>query len=615
MMGCRLCGCECSRSAGASRDLFDGRGTPLRPLHRMIRALFCFRVKRTDATTKICTKCIQLVNEYYDFHKRVKSVQVNLVNSSKKKSLFAHNIKSENGSFDNCVENDFQSDLNSTKVTENNIHHPFIKEEFHADTFEIDSDKLEKNVIFTLENNVENLEVKPNLNDLVRSELINSEFSDCNSFDDYQNCNAENFHIVGKVSKKANKNSTIRGKQILKKRKLKKKKSLLQDSEDSLVLDDIKNREDYFTFPTEIIKDGKLIVKGTSLEDLIAKFYNLHCNLCSVISKFQNLKMLMKHYNLEHHTQGYVVCCNTRFHQHRSIYMHMARHLQPSAFECPICKKAVSRPHSLKLHLQTHLPEDEKPHKCDECFRRFSYIEGLLNHKRSHIPTEERDTLYCQICGKMFTLASSFATHMRVMHSAVKYLCSECGRSFRRKTELTFHMLTHDATGKNRVKCQQCGFVCKNQPTLKIHMKRHSIDRLQCSMCDYTTHRRQQLNIHMRVKHSDDKPFVCVVCGKQFKLKSVLTTHMAQHTGEHKYSCAYCPKKFVSSGNYHSHRKRMHAEEYENDKLLRLKEQFKKLESNDIENTPEDKSLAHELARECLKKIAENNSSKKSTAL
>lgn len=150
---------------------------------------------------------------------------------------------------------------------------------------------MEKNVVFTFENNVENLEVKPNLNDFVRSELINSEFSDCNSFDDYQNCNAENFHIR-KISKKTKKNSTIRGKQILKKRKLKKKKSLLENSEDSLILEDIKNREDYYTFPTEIIKDGKLIVKGTTLEDLIAKFYNLHCNLCSVISKFQNLKMV-----------------------------------------------------------------------------------------------------------------------------------------------------------------------------------------------------------------------------------------------------------------------------------------------------------------------------------
>lgn len=49
---------------------------------------------------------------------------------------------------------------------------------------------------------------------------------------------------------------------------------------------------------------------------------------------------------------------------------------------------------------------------------------------------------------------------------------------------------------------------------------------------------------------------------------------MAQHTGEHKYSCTFCPKKFASPGNYHSHRKRMHAEEHQNERLMKQKEQF-----------------------------------------
>lgn len=37
--------------------------------------------------------------------------------------------------------------------------------------------------------------------------------------------------------------------------------------------------------------------------------------------------------------------------------------------------------------------------------------------------------------------------------------------------------------------------------------------------------------------------------------------HLNQHTGDLPYSCPFCPKKFASSGNYYTHRKRMHREE------------------------------------------------------
>lgn len=37
--------------------------------------------------------------------------------------------------------------------------------------------------------------------------------------------------------------------------------------------------------------------------------------------------------------------------------------------------------------------------------------------------------------------------------------------------------------------------------------------------------------------------------------------HLNQHTGDLPYACPFCPKKFASSGNYYTHRKRMHASE------------------------------------------------------
>lgn len=104
-------------------------------------------------------------------------------------------------------------------------------------------------------------------------------------------------------------------------------------------------------------------------------------------------------------------------------------------------------------------------------------------------------------------------------------------------------------------------FRLKNKICLRKHMFQHSTIRYNCTTCDYSALNRQCLRNHIKVQHSDDKPFSCDDCGKAFKLKNTLLSHMVQHTGVRKFVCPFCSRKFASSGNFYSHRKRMHPEE------------------------------------------------------
>lgn len=113
----------------------------------------------------------------------------------------------------------------------------------------------------------------------------------------------------------------------------------------------------------------------------------------------------------------------------------------------------------------------------------------------------------------------------------------------------------------------------KNKFCLRKHITiQHSSVRYNCSMCDYSALNMQCFRNHLRVQHTNDKPFRCDVCGKAFKLKNTLRNHQFQHSGVRKFICPFCKRSFASSGNYYSHRKRMHPQELAAMKLKKEEE-------------------------------------------
>ena len=77
---------------------------------------------------------------------------------------------------------------------------------------------------------------------------------------------------------------------------------------------------------------------------------------------------------------------------------------------------------------------------------------------------------------------------------------------------------------------------------------------LQCDQCDSTYFtasalRNHKVNKHMEVKET----FLCTFCGKGFTKKANLDSHITLHTGEKRYSCPHCEKKFRSHSVFQNH--------------------------------------------------------------
>ncbi|XP_034556054.1 uncharacterized protein LOC117824630 [Notolabrus celidotus] len=90
--------------------------------------------------------------------------------------------------------------------------------------------------------------------------------------------------------------------------------------------------------------------------------------------------------------------------------------------------------------------------------------------------------------------------------------CALCGKTFKKKWDLTQHL----HSGERPYSCSVCG-----------------------KRCNYKGH----LMSHMLV-HSGEKQFSCSECSKRFTQKYDLTLHMAHHRGEKPISCSVCEEQF-----------------------------------------------------------------------
>ncbi|XP_073991992.1 uncharacterized protein isoform X1 [Rhodnius prolixus] len=104
---------------------------------------------------------------------------------------------------------------------------------------------------------------------------------------------------------------------------------------------------------------------------------------------------------------------------------------------------------------------------------------------------------------------------------------------------------------KKSYECGVCGRKFKRRTRLNSHMARHTeIRPFNCRQCEKSFVMKWELNLHERV-HS--RTYACHLCSKVFGSKSKLSRHGRVHSGERPYPCLECGKAFGEKRNLDNH--------------------------------------------------------------
>ena len=197
--------------------------------------------------------------------------------------------------------------------------------------------------------------------------------------------------------------------------------------------------------------------------------------------------------------------------------------------------------------------QSKKQHICKICKKSFRE-ERWLNLHSAKVHNDEnwisvRESRDCEYCGKTLSSKGNLDTHLKRKH--MKDINPDI------QADTNADQMEDGDDNNAKIECELgCGKKFKIRKNMKTHVRlTHNGKRFKCDGCDKMFFSQANLERHQDQVHGRNEKVPCNVCNKTFKNNEYLLTHL-EKCGKHK--CDICNESFYTGGKLRFHIKKEH---------------------------------------------------------